>query len=386
MALPGPKLLRIMDMMRSPIDWSTVPRCEISKEDEQRFLLHHGDIVVARTGQGSVGSARFIGSPPRSAFASYLVRFRIREDHCARYVGYVVEGPDYERFVRANAGGASRPSASAPVLASYPVPTPPLETQRKIAAVLAAYDELIENNLRRIEILEEMAQAVYREWFVNFRFPGHKNVPLVDSALGPIPEGWKYQSFSDLASYVNGFAFRSKEHWHATGKPIVKIKELKNGVTDETPRYYGGDIKEKYHIDDGDLLFSWSADLDAYLWRGGPALLNQHLFNVLPEPGIDRLWLFEALRAAMPRFRALSGGTTMKHIKRSALSEVFVPRPMDDVQQGYVSEVRPIVELVQDLIRQNANLRSTRDLLLPKLVSGEVDVSDLDIDTEWLAL
>jgi len=103
---------------------------------------------------------------------------------------------------------AAVPGLNREIALSQVILVPPLVTQRQVASVLAAYDELIENNLRRIEILEEMAQAVYREWFVNFRFPGHESVALVDSPLGSIPEGWEIRSFSEIADFVNGYAFK----------------------------------------------------------------------------------------------------------------------------------------------------------------------------------
>src|SRR5690606_25577305 len=102
----------------------------------------------------------------------------------------------------AKAHGAAQQNLSQALIREFEMPTPPLHVQRKIAAVLAAYDELIENNLRRIEILEEMAQVVYREWFVNFRFPGHEHVGLVDSPLGPIPEGWEARKFGTIADEI----------------------------------------------------------------------------------------------------------------------------------------------------------------------------------------
>ena len=266
---------------------------------------------------------------------------------------------------------------------SLPIPLPPMPVQRRIAAVLTAYDELIESNLRRIEILEEMAQAVYREWFVEFRFPGYEDVEMVESELGPIPNRWDIRTFADVADFVNGYAF-GPDHWGNEGLPIIKIKELKNGVTEGTPRYHGDDIKSKYFVEDGDILFSWSGDLDAYIWNGGRGLLNQHLFNVLPLGDNERPFLFHALKRSMGEFVARSGGTTMHHIKRSALREVAVAVPPQRIQKEFVDVVGPMHGLVLNLARQNFNLRATRDLLLPKLVSGDIDVSDLDIDTDWL--
>lgn len=255
---------------------------------------------------------------------------------------------------------------------------PPLLNQRKIASILSAYDDLIENNMRRIKILKEMAQNLYREWFVKFRFPGYQHTRFTDSPLGRIPEGWETVPFSALANYVNGYAFKPDD-WAKEGKPIIKIRELKAGIAADTPRNVGDGIPEKYKISDGDVLFSWSADLDVYLWRGGKGLLNQHLFNVVPFDGFTRTFCFYALKEAMPRFRALSLGSTMHHIKRSALDQVSLIVAAADLRKWFDSLVEPMHGQLLTLSKQLLNLRRTRDLLLPKLISGEVDVSELDI-------
>lgn len=272
------------------------------------------------------------------------------------------------------AQGAAQQNLNQDLIRKFCIEVPPLPIQRRIAGILSAYDALIENSQRRIKILESMARALYREWFVHFRFPGHESVPRVPSALGEIPEGWEEKPFSTVASYVNGYAFKPGD-WSTDGKPIIKIKELKAGVTADTPRNSGDGIPEKYHIRDGDILFSWSADLDAYLWMGGEGLLNQHLFNVVPFDGLTRTFCCHALKEAMPRFRALSLGATMQHIKRSALDQVSTVVPPAAMRTHFDEVVEPIHKQLITLTRHVQNLRRTRDLLLPRLLSGQIDVA-----------
>ncbi len=224
-----------------------------------------------------------------------------------------------------------------------------------------------------------MAQAIYREWFVHFRYPGHEDDELIDSPLGPIPAGWELRPFSELGTFLNGFAFKPS-HWGDTGLPIVKIKELKQGVTAATPRYDGNGIPDRYRIERGDLLFSWSAYLEAYLWAWEPALLNQHLFKVTPGAGIAKAWIYLALRERMEEFRSRSQGTTMKHIKRAALGEVQVVTPPPDMMGQFDDSVRPALDQVIALSAALTPLETLRDLLLPKLVTGAIDVSRLDLD------
>lgn len=257
------------------------------------------------------------------------------------------------------------------------IPLPPLAVQDKIASILSPYDDLIENNQARVKLLTEMARRIYREWFVEFRYPGCEAGRLANSEPGAIPNGWTIRPFSALGEYVNGHAFKP-EDWGPEGTPIIKIRELKNGVTKDTPRY-SGDISKKYLIRDGDLLFSWSADLDAYLWTGGPGWLNQHLFRIDPAPGVPTAFLFHALKERMPEFRTLAQGTTMHHIKRSALHQVTTVLPPESITKAFADLVAPLDRLNLELVRTTHNLRATRDLLLPQLMSGEIDVSDLNI-------
>ena len=118
---------------------------------------------------------------------------------------------------------------------------------------------------------------------------------MVDSPLGKIPEGWEVKAFSYFANFVNGYAFKPTD-WGTVGFPIIKIKERKEGVTAQTPRYGNDDLPLKYRINNGDVLFSWSADLDVYYWSGGEGWLNQHLFNVCPKIEMSKLFIFYALK------------------------------------------------------------------------------------------
>ena len=278
--------------------------------------------------------------------------------------------------IASTATGTALPYLTVSTLERQRFRIPPRPLQRRIASILSAYDDLIENNTRRIAILEEMARRIYEEWFVRFRFPGHEGVRMVDSELGLVPNGWAVRSFDEIATFTNGFAFKP-EHLGTEGSPIVKIKELKAGVQSDTPRF-NGPLPDRYRIKHGDLLFSWSADLDVYIWGDEHGWLNQHLFLVdALGPATPSSYLFHALKTSMPSFRTRSNDATMKHIKRSALSEVKTTVPPLQVAAAFDHAVGPLHELVKVLSRKNRNLRTTRDLLLPKLISGDLDVSGL---------
>jgi type I restriction enzyme S subunit len=274
-------------------------------------------------------------------------------------------------------------------IATFPIPWP--ASRRKIAAVLAAYDELIENNLRRIEILEEMAQAVYREWFVNFRFPGHEDLALVDSPLGPIPEGWSAGAFGDLA-----------ENQRVNVNPLKSPDELfdhfsfaafDEGLLPSTE--LGETMKSgKLLVERDSVLLAKLNPRIPRVWFTRPGGVRRSVasseFLVLTSRTGSALELVYAIcgdPTFQSRLATMSGGTSTSHqrLKLDDLLRLPIPIAPKDVVEAFVAITRPMYRLVTNLTIQNANLRTTRDLLLPKLVSGDIDVSDLDIDTEWLA-
>ncbi|MCF8244782.1 MAG: restriction endonuclease subunit S [Saprospiraceae bacterium] len=265
--------------------------------------------------------------------------------------------------------GTARENLSMEKLLTMKMPAPPYKTQQKIASILSAYDDGIENNLKRIRLLEEAAQHLYREWFVKFRFPGWKEVKVVDG----LPEGWKKVPFSAVAEFINGFAF--KPHHHSKdGLPIIKIKELKAGIGNDTPRYQGSDVPEKYKFGDNSILFSWSADLDVYWWASGEALLNQHLFLVHPLKGTNKFHFYYALKNSMEDFRNRTTGATMKHIKRTELDAVFYTKPTKEISELFAEVAKPILSQVLNFTKQNQRLKAGRDLLLPRLMGGVLEV------------
>jgi type I restriction enzyme S subunit len=340
--------------------------------ERDRYGLKFGDIVMCEGGEPG-RCAIWRDQVPGMMIQKALHRIRPHDVLDYRFLFYnllhIGNTKKFDQYFT----GATIKHLPGEKLAKVEVDVPPLPIQRRIAGILSAYDELIENSQRRIKILEAMARALYREWFVHFRFPGHESVPRVPSPLGEIPQGWEVKPFSALANYVNGYPFKPAQ-LGTEGKPIIKIKELKAGIVADTPRNPGDEIPEKYNIRDGDVLFSWSADLDTYLWMGGEGLLNQHLFTVLPADGLSLAYCFHALKEAMPRFRALSLGATMHHIKRSALDQVFTVVPPAATRKRLEIQVEPIRQQLITRTKQVQTLRRTRDLLLSRLLSGQIDV------------
>ena len=371
----GPKFLRITDIVPDRINWSTVPHCKIDERKLSKYRLEEGDIVIARTG-ATTGYAKRIRENHKAVFASYLVRIRVSADCDSQYIGFVIESEDYKHFIQQNIGGTAQPQANAQVLTSFPIPLPPLPTQRKIGAILANYDNLIENNTRRIKILEEMAQTIYREWFVEYRFLGHENVKMVESELGLIPQGWEVRRFGEVS--LNFDRLR---------KPLSG--QVRSAIQGEYP-YYGAasilDHVNDYLFDGRYLLIG--EDGSVITKDGRPVLqlvagkfwANNHTHVVQGKSPISTNCLYLLMTNV-----AISGyitGTAQPKINQENLNRIPLVLPTRDLLERFDQIVNPICDDIVILDRKNINLRKTRDLLLPKLISGELDVFDLDIEID----
>ena len=320
--------------------------------------------AITITGRGANAGTVFYRKDPFLSIIRLLTLTPNSEIINAKYLFYLLKNKTFLST------GSAQPQITVPNISQFEIEfNPDIETQHRIASILSRYDSLIENYQKQIKLLEEAAQRLYKEWFVDLRFPGHENTNIVDG----VPEGWEKKSIGEIGEYLNGFAFKPSD-WQDLGKPIIKIKEMGNGVTNETPRNSGERVPAKYLIKAGDLLFSWSATLMVIIWSGEEGWLNQHLFKVTPVKGIDREFLLQRISNAIVEFQNLTTGSTMKHIQRNKLDQVFVNVPNAEIMKRYsdISEkTRSNILSIQSQLRL---LTEARDRLLPKLMSGEITV------------
>ncbi len=371
----GPKFLRITDIVPPQIDWPSVPFCAASAKTAERYRLLQGDIVIARTG-ATVGYAKLIRDAPDAVFASYLVRVRVTSDHDPMYVGQVVSSDDYKRFVKANAGGAAQPNANARVLTSYPVPLPALPIQRKIGAVLMAYDDLIENINRRNQILEEMAQRMYGQWFVDYRYPGHDNDSLIHSDVGPIPDGWTAAPLASLATITMGQSPPSSAYNRdGVGLPFHQGVGSYGAIFPFHSVYSseGDRIAET-----GDVLVSVRAPVGRVNLADRRLILGRGLCAIRPAAA-PRGYLWQALKHFFREEDVMGGGSIFQSVTKREVEGLKLPWPGPALASRFAAVVEPIWNLLGLLTSQADNLSKTRDLLLSGLISGEIDLADLDI-------
>ena len=244
---------------------------------------------------------------------------------------------------------------------------PDLATQKKISDILSSLDRKIAKNAEINKNLEQQAQAIFSNEFLT---------------LETLPDGWKQASLIDIADYLNGLAMQKyRPTASETGIPVLKIKELRQGCCDDNSELCSPNIKSEYIIHDGDVIFSWSGSLLVDFWCGGICGLNQHLFKVTSNKH-DKWFYYVWTKHHLDRFIAVAAdkATTMGHIKRDELSkaEVLIPNKADYKRIGAL--LQPIYDLIIANRIENKKLAETRDTLLPKLMSGEIDISEVDYE------
>ena len=330
-------------------------------------LISPNSVIIAMYGQGDTAGRIAINKIPLATNQA-CCNLTIDKSKADYEFIYYQLCTLYDKLVSLKAG-AAQPNLNARIIKNLEIIMPSLPIQHRIANILSRYDSLIENYQKQIKLLEEAAQRLYKEWFIDLHFPGHENTNIVDG----VPEGWEKKPISQLGEYLNGFAFKPSD-WQDSGKPIIKIKEMGYGVSNATPRNNGERVPVKYLVKAGDLLFSWSATLMVIVWSGEEGWLNQHLFKVTPAKGIGREFLLQSISNTIEVFQNLTTGSTMKHIQRNKLDQVFINVPDEEIMTSYNYLAERMRNQILHFSSQIRLLTEARDRLLPKLISGEIEI------------
>lgn len=285
----------------------------------------------------------------------------------SQFVYYLATSPEFRNVaIKSMVGSSGRQRVQQLVLENLELTVPKLPEQEKIGRFLAELDDKIALNERANDNLYAQAKAIFSNYFIN---------------IDTIPTGWEKGSLLDIASYLNGLAmqkFRPDER--EIGLPVLKIKELRQGFCDADSELCSPGIKSEYIIKDGDVVFSWSGSLLVDIWCGGTCGLNQHLFKVTSKV-YDKWFYYLWTAHHLDRFIAIAAdkATTMGHIKREELAKAEVLIPSDIAYQNIRSIMNPIFDLIISNRIEAHRLAELRDELLPKLMSGELDVSSIKI-------
>lgn len=388
----GLPFVRVADVGSSPVRVDGTD--ELPSEERAKYepkVSQPGDSLI--TMKGTVGRVAFVPDDLRPFVYSPQISYWRSHDRGVvhpRWLRYWLEGPEFAWQASATKGATD--------MADYinlrdqrrmQISLPPCQVQEQIAEVLGAIDDLIENNWRRVGVLEEMARAIYREWFVRFRYPGHEDVPLVDSAMGPVPDGWEFGTVKDLCARIQagGTPKRSEpSFWNPPDIDWYKTGDL----TDSVLVHSSERISQHALHSSTARLFEPETILMAIY--GSPTVgrlglveqassANQAALGLVPDQArstTEHLWfVLEGLREHLNR---VAQGAAQQNVSKAKVAQAPALVPHRDVVGAFTAAVAPSWRCAHRLVRQNHTLAALRYLLLPKLVTGTIDVSHLDLD------
>ena len=377
----GRRVVKVSNFTDDSVDCSDlicIP--ESIATDYLKYALSAGDVVLQTVGSWPNNPASVVGkcvSIPSNAAGSLLNQNAVKLSPTAgldrNFLFYLLRGEDFKTYIIGTAqGAASQAAITLDAIRSYQFSRPPLAIQQRIAGILSAYDELIENSQRRIKILEAMARGLYREWFVLFRFPGHGNHPRVASALGEIPGGWAIQKVGDLVEFKKGkkptAVFESAE---SGLKRHLLIDALRGGSSLE---FVMSDKLISTTVDDTIMVMDGSGSSDVFIGYEGVIGSTLGRYRVVDVSDGGPFWLFLFLDTHLEEIKSKNIGSAIPHANKDFINGMSVAVAPKSVLLNFEKAVTPMFGLIRSLRSKTDALRRTRDLLLPRLLSGQIEV------------
>ncbi len=388
----GIPVIKIKNIRVGTVDISDADRVDEKYLDiPERYHVRGGDILISLTGSHISQPNSVVGRVARHSTClptcllnqragKVMVRDRSTCDLC--FLFYALSEPEAMRAIAMLAhGAASQANVSPSQVESIEIPFPPLPMQRRIAGILSAYDELIENSQRRIRILEEMARVLYREWFVHFRFPGHENHPLVPSSLGDIPQGWEVKSIYHFGSVITGKTpSKANADFYGKDVPFVKTPDMHGNMfilsTIDSLSMMGADSQANKTLPAGSICVSCIGTIGVVSITTEDCQTNQQINSVILTNPVSREFLFFRLQDVKQALENLgANGATMGNVNKGKFEAMEIICPFEDILTRYHQIVTPMFSETLSLYRKVQNLRRMRDILLPRLLSGDIDTS-----------
>ncbi len=389
------KLLRGDNIGQGTLKWEGVRRWPANMtHDVTNYWLEENDVVLAMDRpwiEAGLKYAAVTNSDLPCLLVQRVARLRGSKYLRTQYLKYIVGSKSFTDYVLGTQTGTAVPHISGRQIKEFRLSLPPLAVQDAIVEILGPLDDKIDLNRRMSETLEAMARAVFKSWFIDFdpvhakaagKAPTHmdaQTAALFPDAFGDdgLPVGWREESLDHIADFLNGLALQKyPAESDEPSLPVIKISELRSGPSAKTGRA-ALSVPEKYIITDGDVLFSWSGTLMTTLWSYGAGALNQHLFKVTSDR-YPKWFYYLWVNHHLPEFQriAASKATTMGHIQRGHLAAAKVVIPSAPLLSAMSSILQPLIDKQIANSIENQTLAALRDLLLPKLMSGELRLRD----------
>ena len=371
---------------------------------QAKKALVRNDILLTEIRPGN-GRFAFVDFPPEKYVVS--TKFMVIESLgrvLPRFLYHVLTNQaalnEFQRIAESRSG--TFPQITFDSIAHFPVPTPPIAEQYRLVQFLDAMETRLDLLRETNATLEAIAQALFKSWFVDFdpvnaKARGEPPQGMDDataalfpdsfeeSELGMIPKGWRVESVYSIADFINGASYKAFEpNALRRGLPIIKIAELKAGVTAQTG-FSDLEMPEKYRISSGEILFSWSGNpdtsIDTFVWSYDDAWLNQHIFKVVPAGSEERAFVLLALKYFKPVFTELARNkqtTGLGHVTVADLKRLQIVKPTPQILAAWNEVVAPVIDRAFTMIQQAQTLAQLRDTLLPKLISGQLRLPEAE--------
>ena len=395
----GPKFLRITDIVSGQPNWISVPHVAVNDEFTMKYRLYDGDIVIARTG-ASTGTSAYIKNPPPSVFASYLVRLQVRPDFDSRFISYYLKSREFWDFIRGVLGDKSaQPNASASTMTAAPLSAPKGKAeQRAIAHILGTLDDKIELNRRMNETLEAMARALFKDWFVDFG-PARAKAEGRDPYLAPEiwdlfpdkldedgkPVEWKNAPLKEFFSIIGGGTPKTsvEEYWDGEIPWFSVVDTPPKGsvfvtVTDKSITERGLEESSARLIPEGTTIISARGTVGNLAMAAQEMAFNQSCYALRANDRTGDCSVYLAAQHMMAQLQSMAHGSVFSTITRQTFEAVSLPMPSHAVTQAFEAFVEPLFLRIKSNVIETTTLAQARDLLLPKLISGEIRVGDVD--------
>lgn len=358
-----------------------------TKQEIDKFSIREGDVAITKDSEtrDDIGVSTYISESLENTLLGYhCVLIRPNKNVIlGKYLNIVLHSSYAQKYFEANAGGSGqRYTLKDTIIKDMLIPIPSIEEQEQLGNLANSIDKKIENNNKINAELESLAKTIYDYWFLQFEFPNEEGKPYKSSGgkmvwneklNRMIPDGWKDGNLYDIAEFTNGLACQKHRPIKNNQRLLViKIREMHNGFTSET-EWVRDDIPQKYVIEDGDILFSWSATLETIIWTGGQGALNQHIFKV-SEKNCAKYYVFMQLAEYVKNFVAMAEArkTTMGHITSDHLNQSRIVLPCTQVIDSFEKKVTPLFTSIIKNKQESIELSKLRDFLLPMLLNGQV--------------
>ena len=359
------KMLRTSDIREGKINLENL-NCvtkEVYEKWTRRGKLQKGDVIFTR--EAPLGEVGLVREEKNYFLGQRLVLFRANDKICdGRFLMYSLLWHDNKQAIISKGVGSTVAHLRVPECENIEIKAPDLDIQHRIADILSAYDDLIENNQKQINLLEEAAQRLYKEWFVDLHFPGHENTKIVDG----VPEGWKKERLVDIAEIQYGYAFDGTLfNADKNGTPIIRIRNIPQA---ETMDYTTEHVSENYLVQNGEIIVGMDGEFHINAWAGNTAYLVQRVCCIRPKNTEIKGWLLQAIYEPIKFFEQTVVGATVAHLGKKHLDSIYLLTS----PEGFYKPFMILFDKRLLLENQNRKLREARDRLLPKLMSGEVEV------------